>query len=89
LTLETYNNAMTTESTRFMAEALKRVKLNGSFEPADIGKWIGFNKTQSEVTARALSNAGVLVLGFDCAAHFSEGFRKMKEKTEGKRGKKR
>jgi hypothetical protein len=80
---------MTTESTQFMAEALKRVKLNGSFEPADIGRWLGFSKTQSEVTARALSNAGILVLGFDSAAHFSTEFQKMQARTASKRPRKK
>jgi hypothetical protein len=31
---------------------------------------------QAESAARSLSDAGVLVHGFDCAAHFSPDFRK-------------
>lgn len=67
---------MTTEANKLMAEALKRVSAGGSFSPAEIGAKIGLNKFQSEAAARALSNAGVLVLGFDCAAEFSPEFRK-------------
>jgi len=62
-----------------MAEALKRVKLNGEFAPEDIGQRIGMSKEQSEVAARTLSNAGVLVVGFDGATHFTPEFRKMTE----------
>lgn len=61
-----------------MAEALKRVKLNGGFDPAQLGARIGLNQAQAEAAARALSNAGVLVLGFDLAAHFSPAFRKVR-----------
>lgn len=66
-----------------MAEALKRVNLGGSFDPADLGMRIGLNKLQSESAARALSNAGVLVLGFDLAAHFSPAFRKSHKPAAG------
>ncbi|HWF67860.1 MAG TPA: hypothetical protein VN670_11165 [Acidobacteriaceae bacterium] len=59
-----------------MAEALKRVKLTSGFCPTEIGAKIGLSKPQSEAAARALSNAGVFVLGFDLAAHFSPAFRK-------------
>lgn len=67
---------MTTEAEQLIAEALKRVKLSGSFSPADIGAKIGLNKSQAEVAARSLSNAGILVLGFDSAAHFSPEYKK-------------
>jgi hypothetical protein len=67
---------MTSEAERLMAEALKRVKLNGGFDPAALGAKIGLNKAQAEIAARALANAGVLVLGFDSSAQFSPGFRK-------------
>jgi hypothetical protein len=67
---------MTKEASHLMAEALRVVKLNGSFSPAEIGSRIGLHKLQAEAAARLLSNAGVLVLGFDCAAHFSADFRK-------------
>jgi hypothetical protein len=67
---------MTKEAAQLMAEALRIVKLNGSFSPAELGSRIGLHKVQAEAAARSLSNAGVLVLGFDCAAHFSADFRK-------------
>ena len=68
---------MTTEANQLMAEALKVAKLDGSFNPAEIGARVGLNKAQAESAARTLSNAGVLSLGFDCAAHFTTDFRKM------------
>jgi hypothetical protein len=80
---------MTTDATDLMAEALKRVSVSGSFSPEEIGKKVGMTKLRSEAAARALSNAGVLVLGFDCAAHFSTDFRKARAKNEGKPAKKR
>lgn len=67
---------MTKEATQLMAEALKRVTVSGSFSPAALGARVGLSKPQAETAARALSNAGVLVLGFDCAAEFSPDFRK-------------
>ena len=74
-----YTFAMNKEAEQLMAEALRVVKLNGSFSPSEIGARIGFHKIQAESAARSLSNAGVLVLGFDCAAHFSPDFRKARE----------
>jgi hypothetical protein len=71
-----YSLLMTKEALQLMAEALKRVTVAGDFSPAEIGAKIGLNRSQSEAAARALSNAGVLVLGFDCAAHFTPEFRK-------------
>jgi len=59
-----------------MAEAVKRATVHGSFSPAEVGARVGLTKFEAEAAARALSNAGVLVLGFDCAAHFSPEFRK-------------
>ena len=76
---------MTNEATQLMDAALKAVDLNSSFSPAEIGAKIGLNKPQAESAARALSNAGVLVLGFDCAAHFSPDFRKSRARTAQKR----
>jgi hypothetical protein len=67
---------MTKEAERLMAEALKVATISGSFSPEEIGARIGMDKLQAELAARALSNAGVLVIGFDCAAHFSKDFRK-------------
>ena len=78
-----YDNIMTNEAERLMAEALKRVKLGGSFDPEQLGAKIGLNKPQAESAARALSNAGVLVLGFDLAAHFSPAFKKSHKPADG------
>ena len=80
---------MTKEANQLMAEALRVVKLNGSFSPAEIGNRIGLEKLQAEAAARSLSNAGVLVLGFDCAAHFSPDFRKANAKLAGPKKSKR
>jgi len=73
---------MTKEAAELMAEALRVVKLNGSFSPSEIGARIGLHKMQAESAARSLSNAGVLILGFDCAAHFSTDFRKANASVE-------
>ena len=67
---------MTKDATDLMAAALRIAKVDGSFSPADVGAKIGLSRGQSELAARALANAGVLVLGFDYAAHFSSDFRK-------------
>lgn len=71
---------MNTDASELMAEALKRVSLSGSFMPAEIGAKVGLTKPRAEAAARLLSNAGVLVLGFDCAAHFSPDYRKARAK---------
>jgi hypothetical protein len=75
---------MTNEATQFMAKTLKSVKVNGSFSPEDIGARIGLSDEQSIAAARELSNAGVLVLGFDNAAQFSSEFKKAHAKAEAK-----
>ena len=78
---------MTKDATDLMAAALRIAKVDGSFSPADVGAKIGLSRGQSELAARALANAGVLVLGFDYAAHFSSDFRKSQrgpKATEGK-----
>jgi hypothetical protein len=67
---------MTKEAEQMLAELLKTVKLNGSFDPEEIGNGIGLTKAQSEAAARQLSNAGILVIGFDSAAQFSPDYRK-------------
>lgn len=67
---------MTDDASTLLAAALKKATLQGSFSPAEIGAKVGLTKAQSELAARALSNAGVIVLGFDCAAHFSSDYRK-------------
>lgn len=69
-------SSMTNEASQLLAEALKRVGVNESFCPAQMGKHIGLNKPQAEFAARALSNAGVLTLGFDSAAVFTLEYRK-------------
>ena len=77
---------MIKEAEQLMSEALKRVDLHDSFSPAEIGKRLGMNRFQSEAAARALSDAGVLVLGFDCAASFSSDFRKSRKRSPAKPG---
>lgn len=71
---------MTRESEQLLAEVLRTVKLNGSFDPAEVGEGIGLTKVQSASAARELANAGILVLGFDSAAHFSADYRKAHSK---------
>ena len=75
---------MTDEANLLLTEALKRVTVRGSFDPAVVGKRLGLSKPQSESAARALANAGVLVLGFDSAAEFSSDYRKAHAGTERK-----
>ena len=70
---------MTTEATQLMDEALRVAKLDGSFCPFEIGERIGLKRAQALIAARALSDAGVLVLGFDDAAEFSPEFRKSRK----------
>jgi len=72
--------AMTDDANLLMAEALKRVTVSGSFDPVEIGRRVGLSKPQAQLAARALANAGVLVLGFDSAAAFSPDFRKANAK---------
>lgn len=67
---------MTKEAAQLMAEALKTVKLNHGFCPVRVGAKAGLTKPQAETAARALSNAGILVLGFDFSAEFSSDYRK-------------
>ena len=67
---------MTTEANQLLALALKKVDLRGGFCPAELGAKAGLSKLQAEAAARALANAGVLVLGFDQSAEFSADFRK-------------
>jgi hypothetical protein len=77
---------MTRDAEQLMAAALKSIKLNGSFCPIEVGAKAGMEKWQAEAAARALSNAGILVLGFDSAAHFSPDFRKSQAKLAPKAG---
>lgn len=76
---------MNIEAQQLLTEALKRVPLRESFSPAEIGEKIGFDRPKAETAARCLSDAGILVLGFDCAAQFSLDFRKMRARGEKKR----
>ena len=76
---------MTNEATRLMDAALKGIDLHSSFSPEELGSRIGLNKHQAESAARELSNAGVLALGFDCAAHFTADFRKVRTKAAQKK----
>ena len=78
---------MTKDAEQLMAEALKRVKMHDSFSPEEIGAKIGLPGPQAQAAARALSNAGILVLGFDCAAHFSPDFRKQSERNSARKKK--
>ena len=73
---------MTKDAEQLLAAALKAIKLNGSFSPAQLGAKIGLDRMKAEAAARALSNAGVVVLGFDCAAHFSADYRKAHTPSE-------
>jgi hypothetical protein len=72
-----------------MAAALRTIKLNGSFCPIEVGAKAGLDKWQAEIAARALSNAGILILGFDSAASFSPDFRKSQAKLAAKTGQKK
>lgn len=63
-----------------MAKALKTVGLKGYFSPAEVGAKIGLSKMESENAARALSNDGILVIGFDCAAEFSPEYQRANAK---------
>ncbi len=73
---------MTNEASQLMAEALRVAKLDGSFSPAELGAKIGLRKPQAEAAARELSNAGVLILGFDFSASFSPDYRRFRAKAE-------
>ncbi len=75
---------MTSEASTLLAAALKSATLSGSFSPAELGARLGLNKFQSEAAARDLSNAGILELGFDCAANFSPEYRKAHTKLPAK-----
>lgn len=67
---------MTNEAKRLLEKAMESVGLRGSFDPAELGAKVGLSRQQAESAARDLSNAGVLVLGFDMAAHFTPDYRK-------------
>lgn len=79
---------MTNEAQKLLEQALKVVGLRGSFDPAEMGHKVGLNRMQAEAAARMLSNAGVLVLGFDMAAHFTPEYRKFRGPVEKKAEKK-
>ena len=69
---------MSPEADRLLAIALKKVELHDGFSPAELGARVGLSKLQSHLAARALADAGVLVLGFDQSAEFSEDYRRAK-----------
>jgi hypothetical protein len=69
---------MTPEADRLLALALKKVGLRDGFSPAELGARIGLSRLQAEAAARMLANAGVLVIGFDHSAEFSDDFRRAK-----------
>lgn len=75
---------MTNEAQKLLEQAIKSVGLRGSFDPAEMGHKVGLNRTQAESAARMLSNAGVLVLGFDLAAQFTPEYRKFRGPVEKK-----
>jgi hypothetical protein len=76
-----YNPPMTTESSQLLAAALKHVPLANTFCPIEIGRKAGLSKPQAQLAARALSNHGILSLGFDLAAAFTPDYRKANAKT--------
>ena len=84
-----YTDGMTNEAQKLLEQAVKAVGLRGSFDPAEMGHKVGLNRMQAEAAARMLSNAGVLVLGFDMAAHFSPEYRKFRGPQEKKAEKKK
>ena len=75
---------MTLEAEKLLAAAIEMVGLRGSFDPAEVGETVGLSRMQSEAAVRALSNDGVVELGFDMAAHFTPGYRKFLNPNEGK-----
>jgi hypothetical protein len=75
---------MTHEAEQLLAAAMKQVGLSGSFVPEDTGAKVGLSKAQAEAAARSLSNAGILTLGFDLAAHFTPDYRKARTTVEKK-----
>ena len=69
---------MASDADRLLEIAMKKVGLRDGFSPEELGGKIGMNKLQAQVAARTLANAGVLVLGFDQSAEFSDDFRRSK-----------
>jgi hypothetical protein len=67
---------MTHEAEQLLAEAKRRVHLDESFCPVEVGARIDLPQPKAEAAARVLSNAGILILGFDCSAEFSPDYRK-------------
>lgn len=66
---------MTPEAQQLFDAALKTIPLSGSFSTAELGARIGLNPIHAQAAARALSNAGILELGFDCSARFTRDYR--------------
>lgn len=69
---------MSPEADRLLEIALKKVDLRDGFSPAELGARVGLSKLQSQMAARALADAGVLVIGFDHSAEFSDDYRRSK-----------
>jgi hypothetical protein len=67
---------MSPEADQLLAIALKKVSLRDGFSPAELGARVGLSKSQSQLAARALADAGVLVIGFDHSAEFSDDYRR-------------
>jgi hypothetical protein len=84
-----YSPAMTNDAEQLLATAIKSVGLRGSFAPVELGTKVGLNEMQATAAARALSNAGILVLGFDGAAQFTPDYRKLRTPPEPKAARKK
>jgi hypothetical protein len=69
---------MTPEADQLLAIAMRKIQLSDGFCPVELGAKVGLSKLQAQTAARLLANAGVLVLGFDQTAEFSQDFRKSK-----------
>ena len=72
---------MTPEADQLLAIALRKIDLRDGFNPTELGAKVGLNKLQAQAAARLLANAGVLVIGFDQSAEFSEDFRKSRTRA--------
>ena len=72
---------MTNEATLLLNAAVKRVGLNSSFSPTEIGRDIGLDNDRATAAARQLSSSGILELGFDCCANFSTAYQKLRAKA--------
>jgi hypothetical protein len=69
---------MASDADRLLEIALKKVGMRDGFSPEELGAKVGLNKVAAQAAARTLANAGVLVIGFDQSAEFSDDFRRSK-----------